>query len=148
MTMSVVWKKEFAIGVSEIDAQHQELFSRLDRLQKSILNGEGKDQLADTIAFLVTYTLRHFKTEEEFQKRCRYPHLAMHAAEHRIFEKELIDLEERLYREGPTENLANLTSNVLYQWLIQHICQFDKAVAGHFNKYRTQEWERWLRDNF
>jgi hemerythrin len=148
MTMSVVWKKEFAIGVHEIDAQHQELFSRLDRLQTSIAAGQGKEALVTIFSFLDSYTRRHFKAEEDLQQRYQYPHLAMHAAEHRFFEKELADLEERLHREGPTESLAHLIGSVLYQWLIHHICQLDKALAGYINKHKTAEWEKWLKANF
>jgi len=34
--MSVIWQKEFAIGVIEIDRQHQELFSKLNDLLAAI----------------------------------------------------------------------------------------------------------------
>jgi len=46
-------KKEFAIGVSEIDAQHQELFSRLDRLRMegSTLADLQSGDLPDVVSY-------------------------------------------------------------------------------------------------
>jgi hemerythrin len=146
--MSVTWKKAFAIGVHEIDSQHQELFARLDRLSGAIEAGKGASELATTFQFLDDYVVRHFRAEEDLQKRNRYPHCAMHSAEHRHFLLELESLKQRLTQEGPSEALVHLTSSVLSQWLIQHIGRLDKALAGYLVQHKTEEWERWLRNNF
>ena len=146
--MQILWKRDFAIGVVEIDGQHQELFARFDRLLTAIQKGSGPAELRTTFAFLDDYTRRHFRAEEELQRRSRYPHLPMHRDEHRGFEARLSDLKERLEREGATEDLAHLTSHVLVQWLIEHICRLDRDLAGYLVKHQTEEWERWLKNNF
>jgi hemerythrin len=146
--MSIAWKKEFAIGVREIDSQHQELFARLNRLSEAIEAGKGTADLATIFQFLDDYVVRHFRAEEDLQKRNRYPHFAMHSAEHCRFLLELERLKQRLAKEGPSDALVHLTTNVLGQWLIQHIGRLDKALAGYLAQHKTEEWERWLRNNF
>jgi hemerythrin len=147
-TMAVTWKNEFSIKVREIDLQHQELFARLGRLQAAIGEGAGAEKLAATFRFLDDYVRRHFAAEEALQQRFRYPHLPLHAAEHRHFEAELARLEERMQLEGASEQLAHLTDNVLSQWLINHVCTIDRQLAGYINQNRNEEWERWLKANF
>ena len=146
--MAVLWKKDFSIGVVEIDAQHQELFSRFDRLLKAIEAGSRPQELQTTFSILDDYVRRNFRAEEELQRRTRYPHFPMHSAEHRSFEKRLDDLKERLERDGASGELAHLTSSVLVLWLVEHICRTDRDLAGYLVKHQTAEWERWLRDNF
>ena len=146
--MAVTWKNEFAIKVREIDLQHQELFDRLDRLQAAIGAGVGAEKLAATFRFLDDYVRRHFAAEEALQQRFRYPHLTLHAAEHRHFEAELARLEERLHREGASDRLASLTDSIFSQWLVNHICTVDRQLAGYINQHRNEEWERWLKNNF
>ena len=113
--MSLTWKKEYAIGVVEIDGQHQQLFQHVDRFLEGIDQGKGARELDVILNFLKEYVVRHFKAEEDLQKRFKYPHLEMHFAEHRSFEKQLQDL----YQHGrSTDEMVHLTRNILLQWLI------------------------------
>jgi hemerythrin len=146
--MGITWKKEFRIGVQEIDAQHQELFTRLDRFIEAIEQGEGGRQLAPLLQFLDDYTRRHFMAEENLQRRFNYPHVEMHVAEHRNFLKKLERLAERLAQGEAADGLVRLTSDVLQQWLIQHICQVDKVLGAFIIEQRNAEWEQYLRDHF
>jgi hemerythrin len=146
--MGITWKKEFRIGVQEIDSQHQELFVRLDQFTAAIKQGEGTRQLADILEFLNDYTRRHFAAEEKLQHRFKYPHVEMHAAEHRNFLQKLERLAERLDRGGAMDALVRLTSESLQEWLIHHICQVDKVLAAFVIERRNSEWETWLKDHF
>lgn len=143
--MQVTWKKEYSIGVVEIDSQHQQLFHRFDQFLDAIDQGKGAMELEDIFNFLKGYVMSHFKAEEALQRRFKYPHLEMHAAEHRKFEKQLNDL---FHHQGSTEELVHLTRSILIQWLIQHICKVDTALAGFIIKHRDEEWESWLKKHF
>jgi hemerythrin len=143
--MSVTWKNEFAIGVSKIDRQHQQLFHHFDQFLEGIDQGKGARELEDLLDFLKEYVVRHFKSEEELQKHFNYPHLEMHVAEHRSFEKQLQELNQH---RGSTDELIHLTRNILIQWLIQHICKLDSALAGFINEHRNVEWENWMKRHF
>jgi hemerythrin len=143
--MSVTWKKEFAIGVSEIDRQHQEMFNRFARFLEAIDQGKGAKEVGDVLNFLKDYVIRHFKAEEELQRHFNYPHLEMHLAEHRSFEKQLSELDRQ---QGSADELVHLTRNVLIQWLIQHICKLDSDLAGFVNERRDEVWEEWMKKHF
>jgi hemerythrin len=143
--MSVTWKNEFSIGVVEIDRQHMQMFHRFDLFLEAVDQGKGEKEIEEVLNFLKDYVLSHFKTEEELQKRFKYPHLALHAAEHRTFEKQLQALTEH---RGSKGELVHLTRNVMMQWLIGHICKIDSALAGFINKHRDEEWEKWLKHHF
>ena len=143
--MSLTWRKEYAIGVVEIDRQHQQLFRHFDQFLEGVDQGKGARELDVILNFLKGYVVRHFKAEEELQKRFKYPHLEMHLAEHRSFEKQLQELNQH---QASTDKLIHLTRNVLLQWLIQHICKVDAALAGFINERRDKEWEIWLKNHF
>lgn len=146
--MSINWKDSFKIGIAEIDAQHRELFSRLDMLENALRDGKGKDIVFSTFHFLDNYVRRHFKAEEELQALYQYPHLLMHGAEHAAFKKRLNDLEERLTLEEPSEKLAALIQTLLTQWLITHVTNLDKELTHYMNEARTKKWEKWLVSQF
>jgi hemerythrin len=146
--MGVSWKDELNIGVYEIDAQHKELFTRLDRFMEATRHGEGSEHVTQLLDFLDDYVHRHFTAEEKLQRLMGYPHLGMHCAEHDSFLKEITKLRGRLMKLGATPELAKLTKEVLQQWLIRHICNTDKVLGAFFNEHRNREWERYLRDHF
>jgi len=146
--MSINWKDSFKIGIQTIDAQHRELFTRLDKLESALRDGKGREIVISTFHFLDNYVQLHFRAEEELQELYQYPHRAMHAAEHAAFKKRLKELEGRLTIEDPSEKLAAHTHAFLTQWLITHVTSLDKELTGYFNEARTKQWEKWLVSQF
>ena len=146
--MSINWKDSFKIGIVEIDAQHRELFARLDNLETALRDGKGREVIFSTFHFLDNYVQRHFRAEEALQEFYHYPHLPMHAAEHAAFRKRLKSLEERLTLEDPSEKLAVQTHDLLTNWLITHVTYLDKELTGYINEARTKLWEKWLVSQF
>ena len=63
--MAIEWTEDLATGVPEIDAQHKELFSRINRLLEACNQGQGRAEVGKTLAFLEEYVLIHFSTEEK-----------------------------------------------------------------------------------
>jgi len=146
--MTITWKDSFKIGIAEIDAQHRELFSRLDRLETALRDGKGREIVFTTFQFLDNYVQRHFRAEEALQTLYRYPHLPMHTAEHDAFKIRLKALEERLTLEDPSEKLATQIRTLLTNWLITHVTNLDKELTGYINEARTKQWEEWLVSQF
>lgn len=133
--MAVEWKREFEIGVWEIDGQHRELFTRLEHLLEAIDEGRGTAAVGETLNFLTRYTQQHFQDEEELQKLYKYPHAAMHHNEHQYFIDNLADIRKRIETEGVSGPLVKRTSYALQSWLINHICVTDKELAGHIARH-------------
>lgn len=146
--MKIAWKSEYAIGVHEVDNQHQELFSRLNALLEGVAGGRGDRELIETLKFLDTYTKRHFAAEESLQRRFEYPHYEMHAAEHRHFLATLATLKEKIAADGATDRNVKLACATLENWLVSHVCTIDRPLGEFVNRNRNHEWEKWLKSQF
>ncbi|MCK6519793.1 hemerythrin family protein, partial [Myxococcota bacterium] len=83
------WTPGMSVGVPELDSQHRELFTRLNRLVAAIRAGRGSADVAPVLAFLDDYTREHFADEERVMERAGYPALAEHRAQHAGFCAEL-----------------------------------------------------------
>ena len=71
--MSMQWTADLATGVTEIDNQHKEIFSRLGQLYAACSEGRGKEEVLRLILFLEEYVKEHFSAEERLQMRHGYP---------------------------------------------------------------------------
>ncbi len=128
--MAIVWDPTLKTGVPEIDAQHEELFRRLDALLEAIRGGRSRDEVGRTLAFLDDYAGHHFGTEEALMEARGYPALADHRAEHESFRADLRALEAEFLRDGPSASLIIRVNTHVTGWLRSHIYRTDRAMAG------------------
>ncbi|HBA86570.1 MAG TPA: hemerythrin [Geobacter sp.] len=133
--MSIQWTDELLIGVSEIDSQHKELFSRFARLFTACGEGKGKEEVLRLLLFLQEYVKEHFAAEERLQMRHAYPDYAVHKGEHTRFMSDVERLANEFKAEGATLSLVIMTNKTLASWLLQHIKRTDMAFATYL---RTQ----------
>lgn len=129
--MSTGWSEDLAIGVTEIDDQHKEIFSRFDRLFAACSEGKGKDEVLKLIIFLEEYIKEHFVAEERLQIRHAYPDYASHKAQHARFVVEVARLATSFRDEGATLPLVIMTNKTLSSWLVQHISKIDTEFASY-----------------
>ena len=55
------WHERYRIGVESIDAAHQEIFSIINRLRKTLrMSGNVQWTAAETVKYLRSYTIKHF----------------------------------------------------------------------------------------
>ena len=62
------WRKEFSIGIKEMDNQHMELVSIINGIHKALSEGQGMERLGDMLDRLLKYTDNHFAAEEKLLK--------------------------------------------------------------------------------
>lgn len=137
--MGIEWREDFATGIELLDSRHKELFARCARLTDAIDAGGGERELLDLLEFLNGYTIDHFAEEEQLQMRSFYPHLQLHWEEHRHFIKELNRIRERVAAGGCSPHVVLLASRTMIRWLINHICQMDKAFGDYMRVRRAIE---------
>lgn len=128
--MALRWTSALAIGVPDLDAQHEELFRRLDRLHDAMIAHE-RTEAARLLEFLLVYVRDHFAAEEALMRRTGFPDRARHEAEHAAFAAEIAGLYEALAREGPTNRLVFAVDRRVTGWLEEHIYTSDAAVGRH-----------------
>jgi len=129
--MSMQWTSELSTGVTEIDNQHKEIFSRFDQLSAACSEGRGKEEVMRLLQFLEDYVKEHFTAEERLQIRNSYPDYAAHKSEHARFMAEVARLAREYRAEGATLSLVILANKTLTSLLMQHIAKTDMALAEY-----------------
>lgn len=127
--MAIEWREDLATGIGEIDAQHKELFSRINSLREACSKGQGREEVLKLLLFLDDYIKTHFAAEEELQKIHGYPGHLAHREEHRSFVREVDNLECQFQREGASIGLVIWANRTMTEWLIQHISKVDREFA-------------------
>ncbi len=124
------WNPDLALGVPTVDAQHQEIFRRINRLLESARNGEGRKELADTLEFLTQYVVQHMAAEELIMIRAAYPEYAAHRQQHLDFMNQVFQLKLQFDREGASTDLVLKVQKELTGWLRVHIQKEDRKLAS------------------
>lgn len=127
--MAIAWDPSLSIGVAAIDAQHRELFLRIDRLLEASLSGRSAGEVGHLLGFLSEYVREHFRTEEELMAGTRYPARDEHRAEHDAFARDLAALCDEHARDGGTAFLVVRVTSRATQWLRDHIYRADKQFG-------------------
>ena len=135
--MAIVWTKDLAIGVDQIDEQHRELFRRFDDLQEACARWQGREQVGALLVFLEEYVHFHFQAEEELMARYDYPELEEHRAMHAGFRRHQQAIKEEFQNEEATGALLARTNKMLLAWIIDHIQQVDVRI-GIFIRRKIQ----------
>ncbi len=71
--MKYVWTQDLETGNEIVDKQHKALIEAFNSLLDASMKGYERQELGQTINFLVEYTKKHFSDEEDLQVRYRYP---------------------------------------------------------------------------
>lgn len=127
----VTWDKSYSVSVQKFDEQHQKLFDLLNTLYDAMQKGQGQAIVQDTVRELSTYTLTHFRAEEEALRKANYPGLAVHQAEHQKFIAQVSQFSEQLRAGKVASSITILT--FLKDWLANHIRQTDRSYAAYLN---------------
>lgn len=127
--MALNWTSSLAVGVADIDQQHQELFGAVNRLLQAAAVAKGRGEIENTVDFLGEYVVRHFAAEEQLMTKRRYPNMAAHKAEHTQFVNEFALIKARVEAEGPTTHLVIVIQRRVCDWLVGHIGKTDKQLG-------------------
>lgn len=127
----ITWGPNLAVGVKEIDDQHQKLVQLANDLNDAMNQGKGNEVIAKTLKELVQYTIYHFSTEERLMDQHKYSQSAEHKKQH----KDLVQTVKTLVAKLDKGDAALTTEvmNFLREWLTKHILHTDKAFARELN---------------
>jgi hemerythrin len=126
--MAIPWTPALAIGVPEIDHQHQELFLRIERLVQGLSRGDAAD-IARLLEFLGQYVVKHFGAEERWMLRSAYPDYVRHKAEHERFIRDYEQMTREFREKGPNVLAGIRMNNWIAEWLKQHISRSDMELG-------------------
>jgi hemerythrin len=133
--MGMEWDPTLAIGHTEIDGQHREIFRRYAVLVDAMASGEPVD-LRALFDFLGDYAVEHFAAEERLMVETAYPGANVHAAAHARFVREYARLVELWRANGLTHGIAVKTRTWIGDWLRTHLSGVDMSLARYLRERR------------
>ena len=122
------WSPLLQLGIPEVDADHQRLFSLADELHVAVSQAAAPREIQDRLASLIDHSRAHFAREEEFMARCNYPGRATHTAEHEQLTARALHLQREFIVNGRALSSEILRS--LHEWLVSHIDTADRSLSG------------------
>lgn len=131
--MTLGWTPALAVGHAQIDAQHQELFRRADRLLEAMAAGE-QGIVEDLFEFLGSYVVDHFAAEERLMTDSQFPGYNVHKAAHERFVRDFDSLRKLHQSSGASAAVTIKARTWLGEWLKHHIAGTDQMLARHLLK--------------
>ena len=129
--MSYSWTPDLATGNAVIDKQHKQLFSMVNNLFDAYQSGKERQEVADTMEFLVEYTNKHFADEEELQEKNDYPDYPAHKQLHAEFKELVRILSAKMSQDGITDNFIVEVCSAIGEWLFMHVKDEDSRMAAY-----------------
>ena len=125
----IQWTTDLAVGIEEIDAQHQELFRRADRFISGLAEPSRQD-VGILLSYLRLYCVTHFGAEESWMREVSYPGYDKHKAEHDAFIEHILELTREHEKRGAPGIEPLRVGTWLERWLGDHVSGTDKAFAS------------------
>lgn len=127
----MLWKDEYALGIREIDDQHEGLVAFITELEKAVEGREHWNTVQPLIARARELVKFHFAVEESLMQMVDYPRFAAHRAEHQQILDQFAILEQRVQR----QDLRGELLPSVHSWLFRHTVDSDQPFA----RYATGE---------
>jgi hemerythrin len=124
----IQWSPALAVGVDEIDAQHQELFRRAERFVSALRSADDAE-VAPLLRYLGEYVVEHFAAEERYMREIGFPGLDGHRAAHLAFREDFATMVADFERKGATPLVALTLHNWLSDWLRKHVGGLDVEIG-------------------
>jgi hemerythrin len=127
--MSLVWTKEFSVGVKELDRHHRHLIAVFNKLYEAMTVGNDPKIVAEVLKELDGYATYHFKAEMDLFRKRKYPGAAAHNRLHGEFRDHLKMLRRMVKR---NDDFAGLKmAEFLSSWLTDHILTADMKYVPY-----------------
>jgi hemerythrin len=123
------WTKSLAVGVTDIDRQHQQLFERADALIGAMKQGRPAHEVRTLIHFVGEYCSRHFRSEEDLMLALRYERREEHQRAHAEFARKFREILDLFAAKGPSLTVTVELQDLICTWLVKHIGSEDVLLA-------------------
>ena len=125
----IAFTEAHLVGVAEIDAQHRQLVSMVNGINREISVNADDVSIDARFDALIDFTVQHFQTEHRFMTSYHYPGIQSHAAEHAQLTSELRQIVKKRGHDGDL-----LVLQKIKDWLMSHIHGADKALGTFLNQ--------------
>jgi len=125
-------KEEYKLGVLLIDEEHEKLFNIGERaylLLKDKYSIDKYDKIVSIIEELASYTVIHFRDEENYMRQISYKGLQAQIEEHEKFVHTINNLDLRKIDQDQDEYIMDIL-NFVAKWLVGHIIEKDLLITA------------------
>ncbi len=120
------WDEAYDLGIPVIDEEHRQLLSLVNTFIAALHTKDERKVIVSTFDSLIEYTKEHFKNEEMFMKKYKYPELSDHKKKHLQLTREVMALNK-----GKDYIFSDTIADFLISWLTNHIMGEDKKYADY-----------------
>ncbi len=133
-----MWSEQFAVGESEIDAQHKNLFEAIRELQLEMYGEVQPAVVVEKVLQLQQYSVGHFASEQALFEPYKdlLPMYKDHMAQHASFVEITNSFASRAQIEG--EAMVGEMHDFLNKWLIGHIINMDQVTFEALHKLKEK----------
>lgn len=78
----IAWNDALAVGVPEMDDEHRRFISRVNEVNKAILDAEDKATVERLMELMLMEAAQHFLHEEQLMQQWHYPLAQTHVEQH------------------------------------------------------------------
>lgn len=134
------WDESMSVKSDNIDKQHKQLFSILNRLAKPEASSNG-DVYVKILNELTEYFVVHFKDEIEYMAQYNYPDIDAHSEEHKEFIKK-VSLFNFKFDKQKTPTNALQVFDFIKEWLVNHVMDSDMQYSRYITERTSVNYAR------
>ena len=125
--MSLIdWRKDFEVGVAEVDHEHRELIELINSLHELMDDDADHDRVLESLGEIYAQIAAHFALEEKMMRQTRYPALDEHKQDHETLLDELRDIMDEVEDDGTFDERQ--LSIDLERWFSDHFRTHDAKL--------------------
>lgn len=125
----IAWSDRYLTGVSEMDAQHKKWVELLNAFYDRLDDGDSQSSLRKLLMGAAEYADFHFKSEEAFMERIRYPKLSEQKRMHADIKRKIAEYLEKLNAGKIVVSLS--VTKEMKDWLNSHILEEDMQYGTY-----------------
>lgn len=129
--MPLGWTEDLSVGVELIDKQHKVWFEKADKLFEAGKAGLAAAYVGQMLDFLDEYTKQHFRDEEAYMLKIKYPEYDTQKKLHEGFIVELAKLKKSFEESGGNLLVILNANQMVITWLTNHISVVDKRIGKY-----------------
>lgn len=122
------WSEDLSVGFDEIDNDHKKLIDLLNDVDAAVVAGHAPHVVGGFLEELISYTIWHFRHEEELMEAHGDPDILMHKAQHVELTEAAEDMHQR-FLDGDAD-VAETLLPFLKDWLTSHILETDMKTGA------------------
>ena len=126
------WRKDYEIGVPQIDSEHRRLADMINAFHETYLRGASREEIPHLLNQLIAYAEEHFQHEEKLMSDSGYPRLDEHHALHEELVASIFSINEKFSADRTKAGAEAL--QFIKNWLLDHIVKHDMDIGDFLRR--------------